>query len=141
MFAGQGALLATGQIILLAGVLSYPGISPLQPLGNLAAAAGYALSGAGSWILVTRLPAALIGTLRPAFLIFGIANIAWSLGLLAFTFFDIQYDYPGYSIGSSVVSLAGGVLLAAAWFCWLGTGRAATPEPVTQPATQQPEIP
>ena len=125
MFAGQAVLLATGQIILLAGILPYTGHSPLQPLGNLAAAAGYGLSGGAFWILVTRLPVSLIGNLRPAFLIFGLADILAAAGTLAFLLFDLDLgDYAGYTITAEVVNLAGVLLLAAAWFCWLTTGSA-----------------
>jgi hypothetical protein len=139
MFIAQAALLAAGQIILLVGVLTYPGHGLQQPLGNLAAAFGFALSAAGYWALVTRLPAELIEKLRPAFLLFGIADVAASVGVLAFLDFDASRGYPGYTIASGIVSVIGGLLLAAAWFCWLATGRAAAPQRVTLPPAQQPD--
>jgi hypothetical protein len=141
MFIAQAVLFAAGQIILLFGILTYPGHSLQQPLGNLAAAIGFALVAAGYWALVTRLPAELIEKLRPAFMLFGIGDVASSIGLLAFLDFDASRGYPGYTIASEVVSVIGGLLLAAAWFCWLATGRAAAPQRVTLPPTQQPEDP
>jgi len=123
MFIAQAGILAAGQVILLCGILTYPGHSMQQPLGNLAAAIGYALGGAGYWVLVTRLPVDLIGKLRPAFQLFGIGIIATSAGLAAFLDFYISHDSPGYTIAAQVVSVIGGLLLAVAWFCWLGVGR------------------
>jgi len=73
---------------------------------------------------VTRLPTELIGQLRPALLLFGMGDVVAAAGLLSFLLFDVSHYYPGYSIAADFVSLAGGLLLAAAWFCWLTTGRA-----------------